>query len=226
MEGFETVRIGRVVKSNSQAFPLGLELHNPTFADLLQRQALSTPVPTAATVAADDSGGERVAVAGPEDDGSMSSGTVAEVEQIVREAEAARAQAEAQAQAAAEQRGRRTFADLVERAARVGVTRAQVLLAVEHYHRVSNPDRLTDDQLADLERRLDERYGPAGPMPQLAHAETLPGPVTDVAVDEPAQLAATERTDAGASAPEMRATGSADRASKAAQPPRRERTAR
>ena len=35
VDGFEQVRIARVVKSNSADFPVGLELKNPTFADFL-----------------------------------------------------------------------------------------------------------------------------------------------------------------------------------------------
>lgn len=35
--GFEQVRVARVVKSNSTAFPVGLELNNPVFADFLAR---------------------------------------------------------------------------------------------------------------------------------------------------------------------------------------------
>jgi len=37
VEDFEQVRVARVVKSNSPAFPIGLELKNPTFADFLAR---------------------------------------------------------------------------------------------------------------------------------------------------------------------------------------------
>ena len=37
LEGFEQVRVAQVVKSNSPAFPVGLELKNPTFAELLER---------------------------------------------------------------------------------------------------------------------------------------------------------------------------------------------
>ncbi len=35
VEGFEQVRVARVVKSNSPDFPIGFELKNPTFADFL-----------------------------------------------------------------------------------------------------------------------------------------------------------------------------------------------
>ena len=41
LEGLDTVRVFRVVKSNSPAFPIGLELRNPSFADLLARLAES-----------------------------------------------------------------------------------------------------------------------------------------------------------------------------------------
>lgn len=37
VEGFEQLRIARVIKSNSPYFPLGLEIQNPSFADFLAR---------------------------------------------------------------------------------------------------------------------------------------------------------------------------------------------
>lgn len=37
VEGFEQVRVARVVKSNSPDFPVGLELKNPTFAEFMAR---------------------------------------------------------------------------------------------------------------------------------------------------------------------------------------------
>ncbi len=37
VDGFEQVRVARVVKSNSPAFPVGMEFSNPTFKDLLDR---------------------------------------------------------------------------------------------------------------------------------------------------------------------------------------------
>ncbi len=37
VEGFEQVRVARVVKTNSSDFPVGLELKNPTFSDFLAR---------------------------------------------------------------------------------------------------------------------------------------------------------------------------------------------
>lgn len=37
VEGFRPVRVAQVIKSNSPAFPIGLEIKNPTFADFLAR---------------------------------------------------------------------------------------------------------------------------------------------------------------------------------------------
>lgn len=49
LDGFETVRVARVVKSNSTAFPVGLELVDPDFRMLLDRlddeTPLASPVP-------------------------------------------------------------------------------------------------------------------------------------------------------------------------------------
>lgn len=43
VDGFETVRVARVVKSNAPAFPVGLELEDPTFRTLLDRLDEETP---------------------------------------------------------------------------------------------------------------------------------------------------------------------------------------
>lgn len=83
VRGFEQVRVARVIKTNSPAFPVGLELENPTFSDFLDRlgegpqahalahvapylepEAATTPIAPAATVdalleAADTYGLER-----------------------------------------------------------------------------------------------------------------------------------------------------------------------
>ena len=45
LKGFEQVRIARVIKSNSDAFPIGMELENPVFADFLSH--LGDPQPAA-----------------------------------------------------------------------------------------------------------------------------------------------------------------------------------
>src|SRR6478672_3122625 len=44
---FETERVFRVIKTNSPAFPVGMEFVNPTFADFLARLAEGAPVPLA-----------------------------------------------------------------------------------------------------------------------------------------------------------------------------------
>lgn len=44
LDGFETVRVARVVKSNSPAFPVGLELVDPDFRTLLDRMDDQTPL--------------------------------------------------------------------------------------------------------------------------------------------------------------------------------------
>ncbi|HEX8032301.1 MAG TPA: hypothetical protein VF510_00555 [Ktedonobacterales bacterium] len=187
MDGFETVRVGRVVKSNSQAFPLGLEIHNPTFADLLQRQTAFTPMQSGSLVPADGRNGESTAASSnAPGEGRDSAGLYAEVEQIVREAEAARTQAEAQVQAAAQQRVQMTFATLVERAAALGVTRAQLLVAADHYHGVTNPERLTPDQITDLHQRLTDRYGATPTGRQTANAAPSPEDQAPSALGRPA----------------------------------------
>jgi hypothetical protein len=45
VEGFEQVRVARVIKSNSSAFPIGLEIKNPTFSDFLARLDQPEPAP-------------------------------------------------------------------------------------------------------------------------------------------------------------------------------------
>lgn len=44
MAGLDTIRVARVVKTNSPYFPIGLEIENPTFADFLTRME-DTPQP-------------------------------------------------------------------------------------------------------------------------------------------------------------------------------------
>ncbi len=48
LEDLRTVRVFRVVKSNSPAFPIGMELNNPSFADLLTRLSSDSPLQVAA----------------------------------------------------------------------------------------------------------------------------------------------------------------------------------
>lgn len=47
-------RIFRVVKSNSPAFPIGFELRNPVFSDLLERLITDGPSPRSAALRGDD----------------------------------------------------------------------------------------------------------------------------------------------------------------------------
>lgn len=44
-DGFDTVRVATVVKSNSSHFPIGLELTNPSFKDMLERMGGLPPEP-------------------------------------------------------------------------------------------------------------------------------------------------------------------------------------
>ncbi len=65
IDDFSPVRVFRVVKSNSQAFPIGLELINPNFSDFLTRLIeagnsslpLSTPLPSSEPEMLDDAPG-------------------------------------------------------------------------------------------------------------------------------------------------------------------------
>lgn len=69
VDGFETVRVARVVKSNAPAFPVGFELVNPTFGALLAHLDAETPAeaPVAAPAVAPEPeiGEAPVAQAGP-----------------------------------------------------------------------------------------------------------------------------------------------------------------
>ncbi|MCB0075956.1 MAG: hypothetical protein KDD73_00950 [Anaerolineales bacterium] len=53
IDGFEQVRVARVVKSNSPAFPVGMTLKNPTFSDFLAQMA-DGPVPPPAAEEVDE----------------------------------------------------------------------------------------------------------------------------------------------------------------------------
>ena len=69
LDGFETVRVARVVKSNSTAFPVGLELVNPTFKAFLDRmdelQPAEAPAPDVPAVPAAEVPAEPEVPAGP-----------------------------------------------------------------------------------------------------------------------------------------------------------------
>jgi hypothetical protein len=132
MEGFELVHVGRVVKSNSAVFPLGLELVNPTFTDLLSRlpQATSSTTPGSAS-----------ASAAPIDD---------EIAALIAQEPAF----------AAPPAPTITLDNLIEAAEHYHLTRAQLVTAARHYHHVEDLARLTPAQVKDLHTRLVERYSP------------------------------------------------------------------
>jgi len=155
MDGFELVRTGRVVKSNTAAFPLGLELVNPTFADLLARLPGAAP--------ASIPGAQAGAFAAP-------ATLDPAIEAILAEAEAASAAPTVAAPAGPSLDG------LIRTAEGYRLSRAQLLTAARHYHRVDDLARLTPAQVADLYTRLVERYGPPAP------AAAADGPMPDADV--------------------------------------------
>lgn len=53
VDGFRQMRVARVVKSNSPQFPIGFEIENPTFSDLLSRLNANGPTLNAPEVAAE-----------------------------------------------------------------------------------------------------------------------------------------------------------------------------
>lgn len=65
VDGFERIRVARVVKSNATAFPVGMEFINPTFKDLMERldvnpQAEIVPELLASAVEEAKSGGDSI----------------------------------------------------------------------------------------------------------------------------------------------------------------------
>ena len=66
VDGFETVRVGRVVKSNAPTLPVGTELVNPTFSDFLGRIGQGPrPKPAPEPKAAADAPSEPARAVGP-----------------------------------------------------------------------------------------------------------------------------------------------------------------
>lgn len=124
LDGMNTVRIFRVVKSNSAAFPIGLELRDPSFAGLLARLTdgsaanaptlpVHEPAPQTAPETLED--GPTLTLVQP--DGP-------------------------------------TLDDLLAKSADFGFSRAQLVIAARHYCGKDDLERLTDDELAELDRRL------------------------------------------------------------------------
>jgi hypothetical protein len=123
LDGLDTVRIFRVVKSNSAAFPIGLELRDPNFAALLARLtdgasgSVSLPVHEPAPATA------------PE---TLEDGPTLTLVQPTGP----------------------TLDDLLAKAGDLGFSRAQLVIAARHYCGKDDLERLTDDEVVELDRRL------------------------------------------------------------------------
>lgn len=130
LEGLDTVRVFRVVKSNSSAFPIGLELRDPDFATVLARLTegsgntgpalpIHSPAPSAEPELLDTPPAlALVPPAGP------------------------------------------TLADLLVKAEEFGFSRAQLITAARHYcNGKDDLDRLNAAEIAELDRRLSAHAG-------------------------------------------------------------------
>jgi hypothetical protein len=123
LDGLDTVRIFRVVKSNSAAFPIGFELRDPDYATLLARLTdaasgnatlpVHEPAPSTAPETLEDGPPHTlVQPAGP------------------------------------------TMDDLLAKAADLGFSRAQLVIAARHYCGKDDLERLSDAEVVELDRRL------------------------------------------------------------------------
>jgi len=144
LEGLDTVRIFRVVKSNSSAFPIGLELRDPDFATVLARLTeghgttgpslpIHTPAPQTEPELLDAVPAlALVPPAGP------------------------------------------TLADLLIKADEYGFSRAQLITAARHYCGGKDDlERLNTTEIAELDRRLSAHAGRRQSAPAEAEsAET------------------------------------------------------
>jgi len=126
LEDLRPVRVFRVVKSNSSAFPIGLELLDPTFSDFLNRLTeggtsnlpLNVPKATTEPELLDD---ETPALAFLRPQGP-------------------------------------TLEDLLAKAEQNGFSRADLVLAARHYcHGKTDLERLSEEEITDLDRRLQAR---------------------------------------------------------------------
>ncbi len=125
LEGLSAVRIFRVVKSNSSAFPIGLELRDPTFAAVLARLTDGT-----------NGGGSTLPVHDPAPQTEPEILEVAPALTIVPPAGP-------------------TYDELVAKATELGFSRAQLVTAARHYCGGKDDlERLTPDEIAELDRRL------------------------------------------------------------------------
>jgi len=144
LEGLDTVRIFRVVKSNSSAFPIGLELRDPDFATVLARLTeghgttgpslpIHTPAPQTEPELLDAVPALALVLpAGP------------------------------------------TLADLLIKADEYGFSRAQLITAARHYCGGKDDlERLNTTEIAELDRRLSAHAGRRQSAPAEAErAET------------------------------------------------------
>ena len=119
IENMRTVRVMRVIKSNSPAFPIGLELINPSFADFLARlnehSSPMTPVNTEPEILEPVEPPALLHKTGP------------------------------------------TLEDLLARAAEFNIGRAELVTAARYYCNKSELERLSPEEIADLDRRLASR---------------------------------------------------------------------
>lgn len=124
IEDLRTVRVFRVVKSNSVAFPIGLELVNPTFSDFLARLSAQ--------------GSNNLPIEEPQ--------PVA-VPEMLDEPELSVIKPVAI-----------TLQDLIAKAEQNGLGRAELVTAARYYcNGKTDLELLTEEELADLDRRLQAR---------------------------------------------------------------------
>ena len=130
MAGLDTRRVFRVVKSNSPAFPIGLEIVDPVFADLLGRLQGDAPAPARPAPAEDT----------PE--------WLEDVPFMVVRPSVL------------------TLDELIAKAQEAGFSRANLVTAAAHYcGGKTDLERLSADDVAELDRRLSARIDAARTAP-------------------------------------------------------------
>ena len=148
LDGMNTVRVFRVVKSNSSAFPIGLEMYNPNFADLLARLTDATT--------------------GNTPNLSVHEPTPATAPELLDDAPTL----------TLVQHDGPTLDGLLAKAVELGFSRAQLVIAARHYCGKDDLERLNDDEIVELDRRLtthasrrqDPAEAPATEQPEPAAA--------------------------------------------------------
>ncbi len=151
MAGLDTRRVFRVVKSNSPAFPIGLEIVDPVFADLLGRLQGDAPAPARPAPAEDT----------PE--------WLEDVPFMVVRPSVL------------------TLDELIAKAQEAGFSRANLVTAAAHYcGGKTDLERLSADDVAELDRRLSARIDAARTAP-------LAGEGDEGGEDDPAEAAGATR---------------------------------